>query len=43
MAPALIILNPQNDFFGVDNPQLDGFLATVPLINQAIKLFHVLN
>lgn len=40
MPPVLIILDPQNDFFGSDNPNLAGFLATIPVINQAIDFFH---
>ena len=40
MPPVLIILDPQNDFFGSDNPNLAGFLETIPVINQAIDFFH---
>lgn len=37
---ALLILDPQNDFFGKDNPNLPAFQATVPVINAAIALFR---
>lgn len=37
---ALLILDPQNDFFGNDNPNLNAFLASIPVINQAISLFR---
>jgi len=40
MSPVLVILDPQNDFFGSDNPNLSGFLETIPVINQAINFFH---
>jgi nicotinamidase-related amidase len=40
MKPALLILDPQNDFFGDDNPNLTEFQATVPTINAAIALFR---
>lgn len=40
MPSALVILDPQNDFFGSDNPNLTGFLETIPVINQAIDFFH---
>jgi nicotinamidase-related amidase len=40
MPPVLVILDPQNDFFGSDNPNLTGFLETIPVINQAIDFFH---
>jgi nicotinamidase-related amidase len=40
MPPVLILLDPQNDFFGSDNPNLAGFLETIPVINQAIDYFH---
>jgi nicotinamidase-related amidase len=40
MPPILIILDPQNDFFGSDNPNLVGFLETIPVINRAIEFFH---
>jgi len=39
MPPVLVILDPQNDFFGSDNPNLTGFLETIPVINQAIDFF----
>lgn len=38
--PALLILDPQNDFFGADNPNLRGFLQTVPVINRLLDTFH---
>jgi hypothetical protein len=31
MKPALLILDPQNDFFGDDNPNLSEFQAAVTL------------
>jgi nicotinamidase-related amidase len=37
---ALLILDPQNDFFGEDNPNLSAFQATVPFINAAIAIFR---
>lgn len=40
MKLALLVLDPQNDFFEEDNPNIDGFRATVPVINQALQLFH---
>jgi nicotinamidase-related amidase len=40
MKPALLILDPQNDFFGDDNPNLTEFQAAVPTINAAIALFR---
>ncbi len=40
MPPALVILDAQNDFFGSDNPNLAGFLATIPVINRTIVYFH---
>jgi nicotinamidase-related amidase len=40
MKPALLILDPQNDFFGDDNPNLAEFQAAVPTINAAIALFR---
>jgi nicotinamidase-related amidase len=36
----LILLDPQNDFFDSDNPNLTGFSETIPVINQAIDFFH---
>ncbi len=39
MRPALLILDPQNDFFADDNPNLAAFQQTVPHINAAICLF----
>lgn len=38
--PALLILDPQNDFFGIDNPNLSGFLQTIPAINTMLDAFH---
>jgi nicotinamidase-related amidase len=40
MKKALLILDPQNDFFGEDNPNLSAFQATVPIINAAIAIFR---
>jgi nicotinamidase-related amidase len=40
MKKALLILDPQNDFFGEDNPNLTAFQATVPIINAAIAIFR---
>jgi nicotinamidase-related amidase len=40
MKHALLILDPQNDFFEEGNPNLDEFRATVPVINRVHQLFH---
>jgi nicotinamidase-related amidase len=40
MPPVLIILDPQNDFFGSDNPNLAGFLETIPIIDNPLDFFH---
>ena len=40
MRPALLVLDPQNDFFETDNPNLAEFQATVPVINAASALFR---
>lgn len=40
MIKALLILDPQNDFFGEDNPNLSAFQATIPMINAAIAIFQ---
>ena len=40
MKKALLLLDPQNDFFGEDNPNLSAFQATVPVINAAIATFR---
>lgn len=40
MKPALLVLDPQNDFFESDNPNLAGFQASVPTINSAIAIFR---
>jgi len=40
MNPALLILDPQNDFFGEDNPNLAAFQAAVSVINAASSHFH---
>lgn len=37
---ALLILDPQNDFFEEDNPNLSAFQATIPVINAAIATFR---
>jgi nicotinamidase-related amidase len=40
MKPALLIMDPQNDFFGEDNPSLAEFQVTVHIINSAIEIFR---
>jgi nicotinamidase-related amidase len=40
MNPALLVLDPQNDFFAEDNPNLSAFQVTVPLINNACAIFR---
>ena len=40
MKKALLILDPQNDFFGEDNPNLPAFQATLPVINAASAIFR---
>ena len=40
MKKALLILDPQNDFFGEDNQNLPAFQATIPIINAAIAIFR---
>jgi nicotinamidase-related amidase len=40
MKPALLIIDPQNDFFSADNANVGSFEATIPVINQAINLFR---
>ena len=40
MKKALLILDPQNDFFGEDNPNLTTFQATISIINTAIAIFR---
>jgi len=40
MPPALLILDAQNDFFGVDNPNLAAFQRSVPVINAASAAFR---
>ena len=40
MKPALLVIDPQNDFFVGDNPNLAEFRATIPVINAAIALFR---
>lgn len=40
MKPALLITDPQNDFFSADNPNAGAFEATIPVINEAIALFR---
>ena len=37
---ALLILDPQIDFFGEDNPNLPAFQATIPVINAVIAIFR---
>ncbi len=40
MKPTLLVLDPQNDFFEADNPNLAEFLRAVLTINTAIALFR---
>jgi len=40
MKKALLLLDPQNDFFGEDNPNLSAFQATIPVINAVIAIFR---
>ena len=40
MKPALLVLDPQNDFFEEDNPNLAAFRATIPVINSASAFFR---
>jgi nicotinamidase-related amidase len=40
MKKALLILDPQNDFFANDNPNLIAFHTTIPVINAAIGIFR---
>jgi len=37
---ALLVLDPQNDFFGEDNANVKAFLATIPVINSGISYFR---
>lgn len=37
---ALLILDPQIDIFGEDNPNLAAFQTTIPVINAAIAIFR---
>ncbi len=37
---AFILLDPQSDFFGEDNPNLPAFKSAVPIINQALHYFR---
>jgi len=37
---ALLILDPQNDFFEEDNPNITEFRKTVPVINRVHQMFH---
>jgi len=39
MNPALLIVDPQNDFFESDNPNLVEFQRVLPTINAVIALF----
>ncbi len=43
MKHALLVLDPQNDFFGEDNSNLAEFHRVVPIINAAITLFREYN
>ena len=40
MKHALLVLDPQNDFFEEGNPNIGGFRATIPVVNRALQLFH---
>jgi nicotinamidase-related amidase len=40
MKPALLVVDPQNDFFGTDNPSLNEFLRVIPNNNKAISIFR---
>jgi nicotinamidase-related amidase len=37
---ALLVLDPQNDFFDEGNPNLSEFRATISVVNRALQLFH---
>jgi nicotinamidase-related amidase len=37
---ALLVLDPQRDFFHADNPHLDEFNAALAVTNQAIEMFR---
>ena len=39
MKPALLVVDPQNDFFESDNPNLVEFQRVLPTINSAISIF----
>ncbi len=39
MKPVLLVVDPQNDFFESDNPNLIEFQRVVPTINSAIAFF----
>lgn len=39
MNPALLVIDPQNDFFDSDNPNLVEFQRVLPTINSAIAFF----
>jgi nicotinamidase-related amidase len=40
MNPALLVVDPQNDFFGADNPNLVEFQRVLPTINSAVAFFE---
>ncbi|HWQ47229.1 MAG TPA: isochorismatase family cysteine hydrolase [Longilinea sp.] len=40
MKPALLVLDPQNDFFEDDNPNLAGFKASIGVINSLVAESH---
>lgn len=40
LRPALLVIDPQNDFFAGENPNLAEFQATVPIINSTIAVFR---
>lgn len=40
MKPALLVLDPQNDFFDDENPNLAGFNATIGAVNALIAESH---
>lgn len=37
---AFVLLDPQIDFFGDDNPNLPAFISTIPVINRALHYFR---
>ena len=43
MHPALLVIDPQNDFFESDNPNLNEFMRVIPRINAAVLYFKQKN